>query len=60
MLELSTAYIGSLFEINAFDQPGVELGKVLTYGLMGRSGFEKEKEEIEEFLEKSKNSQYVV
>ncbi|OQA89501.1 MAG: Glucose-6-phosphate isomerase [Elusimicrobia bacterium ADurb.Bin231] len=60
MLELSTAYIGSLFEIDAFDQPGVELGKVLTYGLMGRSGFEKEKEEIEEFLEKSKNSQYVV
>ncbi len=60
MLELATAYIGELFEINAFDQPGVELGKVLTYGLMGRSGFEKEKAEIEEFLEKSKGSPYVI
>jgi len=60
MLELSTAYIGELFEINAFDQPGVELGKVLTYGLMGRSGFEKEKTEIEEFLLKSKDSPYVI
>ncbi|MFH1540839.1 MAG: glucose-6-phosphate isomerase [Elusimicrobiota bacterium] len=60
MLELATAYIGELFEINAFDQPGVELGKILTYGLMGRSGFEKEKKEIEEFLAKNKKSQYVV
>ena len=59
MLELSTAYIGELFEINAFDQPGVELGKVLTYGLMGRTGFEKEKKEIEDFLAK-KNSSYIV
>ncbi|OGS46259.1 MAG: glucose-6-phosphate isomerase [Elusimicrobia bacterium RIFOXYD2_FULL_34_15] len=60
MLELATAYIGELFEINAFDQPGVELGKVLTYGLMGRSGFEKEKKEIEEFLAKKKESTYAV
>ncbi len=60
MLELATAYIGELFEINAFDQPGVELGKVLTYGLMGRTGFEKEKKEIEEFLEKKKNSSFSV
>jgi glucose-6-phosphate isomerase len=60
MLELSTAYIGELLEINAFDQPGVELGKVLTYGLMGRTGFEKEKKEIEEFIDKQKGSPYVV
>ncbi|MEW6557552.1 MAG: glucose-6-phosphate isomerase [Elusimicrobiota bacterium] len=60
MLELSTAYIGEMFEINAFDQPGVELGKVLTYGLMGRSGYELEKKEIEEFLAKKHGSQYVI
>lgn len=59
MLELATAYIGELFEINAFDQPGVELGKVLTYGLMGRTGFENQKKEIEEFLAK-KNSSYII
>jgi len=59
MLELATAYIGELFEINAFDQPGVELGKVLTYGLMGRPGFEKEKKEISEFLAR-KNLNYIV
>ncbi|MFH0948787.1 MAG: glucose-6-phosphate isomerase [Elusimicrobiota bacterium] len=60
MLELATAYIGELFEINAFDQPGVELGKVLTYGLMGRPGFEKEKKEIEEFLAKKRENHYAV
>lgn len=52
LLELATAYAGELFEINAFDQPGVELGKQLTYGLMGRSGFEEKKKEIEEFKNK--------
>ena len=36
-----TAYLGELFDINAFDQPGVELGKQYTYALMGRPGYEK-------------------
>lgn len=40
-LEFQTAYAGELYGINAFDQPGVELSKELTYGLMGRKGFEK-------------------
>ena len=52
MLELATAYAGELFEINAFDQPGVELGKQLTYGLMGRAGFEDKKKETEDFKSK--------
>lgn len=38
----ATAYSGLLYEVDAFDQPGVEAGKVATYGLMGRKGFEKE------------------
>ncbi len=29
-----------LFGINPYDQPGVELGKRITYHLMGREGFE--------------------
>jgi len=39
LLEVETAFIGELYNINAFDQPGVELGKVLTYSMMGRKGF---------------------
>jgi len=40
LLEFQTAFAGELYNINAFDQPGVELGKKLTYGLLGRKGFE--------------------
>jgi glucose-6-phosphate isomerase len=32
--------LGELWNINAFDQPGVELGKEYTYALMGRKGWE--------------------
>jgi len=58
MLELATAYAGELFDINAFDQPGVELGKQLTYALMGRAGFEDKKKEIEAQMKKSKAQDY--
>ncbi|MFN8667943.1 MAG: glucose-6-phosphate isomerase [Gemmatimonadaceae bacterium] len=47
-LEIATAYAGALYGVNAFDQPGVELGKRFTYGMMGRPGFEKAKEEFEQ------------
>ncbi len=40
LMEFQTAFLGELLDINAFDQEGVELGKKLTYGLMGRKGFE--------------------
>jgi glucose-6-phosphate isomerase len=39
-LEFQTAFAGELYGVNAFDQPGVELGKKLTYGLLGRKGYE--------------------
>ena len=35
-----TAFLGALYEVNAFDQPGVELAKVYTYALLGRRGYE--------------------
>ncbi len=38
---------GELFNIDAFDQPGVEAGKVATYALLGRSGYEDERRRIE-------------
>lgn len=39
-LEIATAYAGVLYDVNAFDQPGVEHSKNLTYALMGRKGYE--------------------
>ena len=38
--EAATAFTGYLLNINPFDQPGVELGKINTFSLMGREGFE--------------------
>lgn len=46
-LELQTAYAGELYNINAFDQPGVEQGKIFTYALMGRKGYENARDELE-------------
>lgn len=40
LLQLATVYAGELYGIDPLDQPGVELGKELTYGLMGREGYE--------------------
>lgn len=40
--EAATAFMGYLLEINPFDQPGVELGKKITFALMGREGYEYE------------------
>ena len=48
LLEMQTAYAGELYNINAFDQPGVELGKNFTYGLMGRKGFGAMRREVEQ------------
>jgi glucose-6-phosphate isomerase len=47
LLEMQTAYAGELYNVNAYDQPGVELGKVNTYALMGRKGFEAKRREVE-------------
>jgi glucose-6-phosphate isomerase len=45
--EVQTAFGGGLFGINPFDQPGVEEGKRLTYGIMGKKGYEDKKAEVE-------------
>ena len=42
------AYAGEFYDINAFDQPGVEYGKKLTFAMMGRSGFGEYNRKIEE------------
>jgi glucose-6-phosphate isomerase len=43
LLEIATAFAGDLYGVNAFDQPGVELGKRFTYGMFGRPGFDDDK-----------------
>ncbi len=37
---LATAYAGALYGVNAFDQPGVELGKNFAYAMLGKPGSE--------------------
>ena len=46
LYEAATAFSGELYAINAFDQPGVELGKRLAFGLLGRSGYDGAAEQI--------------
>ncbi len=48
LLEMATAYAGELYDIDAFNQPGVELGKQFTYGMLGRPGFEQARAEFEQ------------
>lgn len=38
--EMQTAFAGELFDIDAFNQPGVEEGKNAAYALLGRKGYE--------------------
>ena len=40
LMSISTVYAGALYGVDPLGQPGVELGKRLTYGLLGREGFE--------------------
>lgn len=45
LLEIATAYAGQLYGIDAFNQPGVELGKQFAYALLGRPGADAAKKE---------------
>ncbi len=45
--ECATAIAGKLFNVNPYDQPGVELGKKITYALMGRKGYEQYEKGVE-------------
>ena len=48
MLEVQTAIAGELYNINTFNQPGVEQAKDYTYALMGRAGYEDSAQAIKE------------
>ena len=48
--EITTAFAAMMLGVNAYDQPAVETGKVATFGLMGRAGYEEWKRKVEERL----------
>lgn len=48
MLEVQTAIAGELYNINTFNQPGVEQAKNYTYALMGRAGYEESAQSLKE------------
>jgi glucose-6-phosphate isomerase len=41
LFQVATVYAGALYGVDPLDQPGVELSKRLTYGLLGRDGVER-------------------
>lgn len=47
LMELAVAVMGELYGVDAFDQPGVEAGKVAAYALMGREGYEARRAELQ-------------
>jgi glucose-6-phosphate isomerase len=58
--EMAVAYMGELLNVNAFDQPGVELAKVYTYALMGREGYDPQRAELAEMDRKDNEQPHVV
>lgn len=46
-LETQTALMASLYGVDAFDQPGVEAGKIASFALIGREGYEATRAAIE-------------
>ena len=48
MFEVQTAIAGELYNINTFNQPGVEQAKNYTYALMGRAGYEESAQALQE------------
>ncbi len=51
MLEVQTAITGELYNIDTFNQPGVEQAKNYTYALMGRMGYEESANAIKEKMQ---------
>jgi len=50
LYEYTTSLMGELLDINAYDQPAVELAKRATFALMGREGFDPLAGEIKPFV----------
>jgi len=57
LYEFVTSLCGELLNINAYDQPAVELGKQATFALMGREGYQELAGKMKQF--KSIDEQYL-
>ena len=55
LYEAATAFAGYMLNINPLDQPGVEAGKIATYALMNKEGFDTEREKIKKYIENKDN-----
>ena len=51
LYETATVFAGYMLGINPLDQPGVEAGKIATYALMNKDGFEDEAAKIKKYIE---------
>lgn len=54
LLQVVTAFMGELLQVNAYDQPGVEQSKIYIKALLNSSTYKTYKKEIESFVDKSK------
>ena len=54
LYEYVTSLMGEMLNINAYDQPAVELGKLATFALMGREGYGDMAQKIKPFTRASK------
>ena len=59
LLEVMTVLMAGLYRVDAFNQPGIEEGKRLTYGMAGRHGYEEKRAEVDAWMQK-KNPKYVL
>ncbi|MCE5324971.1 MAG: glucose-6-phosphate isomerase [Planctomycetaceae bacterium] len=55
LFEYVTSLAGELFNIDAYNQPAVELGKKATFALMGRGGYEDVAKEMKPFTKLDKD-----
>lgn len=59
LFELQTAYGGKFYNVNAFDQPGVEAGKINAFAMLGRKGFEQKEKEINIQLQRTQKKYHI-
>ena len=55
MLEMMTAYMGEMMNIDAYDQPGVELSKIYTKAMLGVKIEQDKAKAIKEYMKDKKN-----
>jgi glucose-6-phosphate isomerase len=59
LFEVAVVFAGSLYRVNPFDQAGGEDSKRLTYGQLGRKGFEHQRADVEALVAR-RRSEYIL